>query len=129
MSHGALASIAVASVAQLESQAYSRNCWDANVWLNNISGRLPCGTLMVSCTRQARREELQQTVQTLERLLEQGNAEHSQLRADRDTLADCVCSLQELQQQPPALTNTPAPVRVWDLTAERCHVLCREQPY
>ena len=44
-------------------------------------------------------------MQTLERLMDQGKAEHAQLRAERDTLADCVRSLQELQQQPPAQTD------------------------
>ena len=39
---------------------------------------------------------------TLERLVEQGKAEHVRLRAERDTLADCVRSLLELQQQPSA---------------------------
>ena len=54
---------------------------------------------------QARREELLQTVQTLERLIEQESAEHAQLRTERDTLVDCVRSLQELQQHPPAPTG------------------------
>ena len=57
-----------------------------------------------------RRDELLQTVQTLERLMEQGKAEHAQLLAERDTLADCVRSLQELQQQPPAPTELRAQV-------------------
>jgi hypothetical protein len=50
---------------------------------------------------QARREELAETVQSLARMVEQMTTEQEQLRAERDTLADCVRSLQELQQQPP----------------------------
>ena len=55
-------------------------------------------------------------MQKLERMMEQGKAEHAQLRAERDTLADCVRGLQELQQQqPPAPTDTLAQVIVvWD---------------
>ena len=60
---------------------------------------------------QARKEELLQTVQALERLMEQEKAEHGQLRAERDMLADCVCSLQESQLQPPAPTDIRAQVR------------------
>ena len=41
-------------------------------------------------------------MQTLERMVEQASSEHVQLRAERDTLADCVRSLQEMQLQPPA---------------------------
>lgn len=61
-------------------------------------------------SRQSRRDDLLQTVQTLERMVEQQAAEHAQLRAERDTLADCVRSLQELQQQPPAPTDFRAQV-------------------
>ena len=52
-------------------------------------------------TLQARREELTETVQSLARMVELMTTEQAQLRAERDTLADCVRSLQELQQQPP----------------------------
>ncbi len=42
---------------------------------------------------QARREELAQTVQSLARMVERMTTEQEQLRAERDTLADCVRSL------------------------------------
>ncbi len=59
---------------------------------------------------QSRRDDLLQTVQMLERMVEQQAAEHAQLRAERDTLADCVRSLQELQQQPAAPSDFRAQV-------------------
>ena len=59
---------------------------------------------------QSRKDDLLQTVQTLERLVEQQAAEHALLRAERDTVADCVRSLQELQQQPAATTDIRAQV-------------------
>ena len=59
---------------------------------------------------QARREELLQTVQTLERLMEQESSEHVQLRAERDTLADCVRNLQQMQLQPQAPLDLRAQV-------------------
>ena len=49
-------------------------------------------------------------MQTLERLVEHEKAEHAQLRAERDTLADCVRSLQEFQLQPPSPTDIRAQV-------------------
>ena len=52
--------------------------------------------------------------------MEQQQAEHEQLRTERDTLADCVRSLQELQQQPPAPTDIRAQVTSLDEMADCC---------
>ncbi len=62
---------------------------------------------------------------SLERMVREMTTEQAQLRAERDTLADCMRSLQELQrQQPPQPNDVQAQVswvskshQSWDLAA------------
>ena len=76
---------------------------------------------------QVRREELVETVQSLARLVEQMTVEQAQLRAERDTLADCVRSLQELQQQPPQPTDVQPQARRLYLSTYSCRLSLRDQ--